>query len=251
VDLVGRDSEIAVLAEALGDLRGGSGRAVGVLGEPGIGKTALLEELARRARAAGVVVRHGRAAEHERDLSFSLLSDALDERVDPTDHRELRELVGRLASQRPLALLLDDLHWADERSVEFVLHLLRRPPRGACLLVFTLRPGECARRLLATAAFTSLSLAPLAREAALTLLPTELDAAARERVADEAAGNPLYLRELARSAGHTAVPATLAAAVSLELAALDARARTLAEGAAVAGDPFDPELAAAAAGLSE
>ena len=79
MDLVGRDSELAVLAEALGDVRRGSGRAVGVLGEPGIGKTALLEALARRARAEGVVVRHGRAAEHERDLPFSLVSDALEE----------------------------------------------------------------------------------------------------------------------------------------------------------------------------
>ena len=250
VDLVGRELELAVVTEALGELRRGTGRAVGVLGEPGIGKTALLEELARRASAAGLLVRHGRAAEHERDLPFSLLGDALDEpHVDLTDHRALRELVGRLASERPLALLLDDLHWADERSVEFILYLLRRPPRGACLLVFTTRPGERARRLLATTAFTSLSLAPLPREAALTLLPAELDATVRERVADEAAGNPLYLRELARGAGHAAVPAMLAAAVSLELAALDAPARTLAEGAAVAGDPFDPELAAAAAGL--
>ena len=203
--------------------------------------------LARRARAVGVIVRHGRAAEHERDLPFSLLTDALDEPAPADTGRG--ELVGRLASERPLALLLDDLHWADERSVEFVLHLLRRPPRGACLLVFTLRPGERARRLLATAAFTSLPLAPLAREAALTLLPPELDAAARERVAQDAAGNPLYLRELAKGAGSPELPATLAAAVSLELAALDAAARTLAEGAAVAGDPFDPELAAAAAGL--
>ena len=162
----------------------------------------------------------------------------------------MRELVGRLASERPLALLLDDLHWADERSVEFVLHLLRRPPRGACLLVFTLRPGERARRLLATAAFTSISAgAARARGGAHA-------AARRSWTPPRASALPrtppatrCTCASWPRAPVTPALPATLAAAVSVELAALDAAARTLAEGAAVAGDPFDPELAAAAAGL--
>ena len=66
----------------------------------------------------------------------------------------------------------------------------------------------------------------------------------------EAGGNPLFLRELARAGGApgTGLPGTLVAAVAGELARLPAAARRLAEGAAVAGDPFDLDVAAAAAG---
>ena len=72
----------------------------------------------------------------------------------------------------------------------------------------------------------------------------------RERVVREAGGNPLFLRELARAAraGEDELPPTLAAALRRDLAELAPCERALLEGAAVAGDPFEPELAAAAAG---
>ena len=62
-------------------------------------------------------------------------------------HRALRGLLELLGRERPVALLLDDLHWADEASVELVLHLLRRPPRGAAparLRAAAGRPGPAA-----------------------------------------------------------------------------------------------------------
>jgi predicted ATPase len=179
MELVGRDREFATLARAVEDAGGGGGRVVGVVGEAGIGKTELLGALAGYAREAGMLVLEGRCAEHERDVPFGVVIDALDEhvatlaprRVETVDpelaavlpaaadqrgatvtatadaaerfryHRALRGLLELLARERPVALLLDDLHWADEASLEFVLHLLRRPPRAACLLVFALRPG--------------------------------------------------------------------------------------------------------------
>jgi predicted ATPase len=170
-------------------------------------------------------------------------------------HGALRGLLEPLAREQPVALLLDDLHWADEASLEFVLHLLRRVPRAACLLVFALRPRDRSERLLAAARATSgwehLPLGPLSQAAAHALLAELPDAAVRERVVSDAAGNPLFLRELGRLArrSETALPATLTAAVGLDVAALEPTARALLEGAAVAGDPFDPELAAAAAGI--
>ena len=76
------------------------------------------------------------------------------------------------------------------------------------------------------------------------------DLAERERIVDDARGIPLYLREFARTVGQPASTLTcpLLAAAEVELRALPPATRSLVEGAAVAGDPFDPELAAAAAG---
>ena len=160
-----------------------------------------------------------------------------------------------LGRERPVALLLDDLHWADDASIELVLHLLRRPARAPHLLAFALRPMEPAPRLLhatrAAAGSQLISLSPLPHAASLELIGHVADAALRERLAREAAGNPLFLQELARVARDPdgALPPTLLAAVRLEVGAMPPAARALLDGAAVAGDPFDPELAAAAAGL--
>ena len=67
-----------------------------------------------------------------------------------------------------------------------MLHLLRRPPRAACLLVFALRPGERGARVLAAAratlGFEDVPLGPLSAEAARSLLADVPDAALRERV---------------------------------------------------------------------
>jgi DNA-binding CsgD family transcriptional regulator len=248
VDLVGRDSELAAITRAVED---GCG-VVGVVGEAGIGKTRLLAAFAEQARATGLRVLEGRGAEHERDVPFGLVADALGEPVPAASaerfhqHRALREHLEQLARQRPLALVLDDLHWADEATLGLVLHLLRRP--APFLLAVALRPGDRADRLLAAApGATWLRLGPLPDPAALMLLQG-VDARLRERVLREAAGNPLFLRELARVAGDAELPATVAAVVQRDVARLEPPVRGLLEGAAVAGDPFDPELAAAATG---
>jgi len=149
VDLVGRDVELAAVTRAVADVRGGAGAALGVLGVAGIGKTGLLSALAEQADAAGLVVFDGRGAEHERDVPFGVVVDALGEHAPLTEattaaerfrhHRAVRDLLERLAREHPLALVLDDLHWADEATLELVLHLLRRP--RPCLLAFALRPA--------------------------------------------------------------------------------------------------------------
>jgi DNA-binding NarL/FixJ family response regulator len=170
-------------------------------------------------------------------------------------HRALRALIELLAREQPVALILDDVHWADGASLELLLHLLRRPPRAPHLLAFALRPVDPAPRLrdalrTAAAATTQLDLRPLARDAALELVAAIPNPAQRERIAEEAGGSPLFLHELARvGAWEGPLPPTILAAVRLEIEALPPGTRTLLDGAAVAGDPFDPELAAAAAGL--
>jgi DNA-binding CsgD family transcriptional regulator len=172
-------------------------------------------------------------------------------------HRALRALVELLARERPVALLLDDVHWADAASLELLLHLLRRPPRAPHLLAFALRGVDPAPRLhealrTVAGAKVELTLGPIDRDAALALVAGVPDEAQRERIVTEAGGSPLFLHELARvgTADDGTLPPSILAAVRLEIAAQPPASRALLDGAAVAGDPFDPELAAAAADVS-
>ena len=79
--LVGRAAELGSLDATLADLSGGDAAALALVGEPGIGKTRLLGELAARAEAARRLVLTGSASELERELPFGIFVDALDEYV--------------------------------------------------------------------------------------------------------------------------------------------------------------------------
>jgi DNA-binding NarL/FixJ family response regulator len=289
VDLVGRDTQLQTVQRALDDVRAGRSRVLVVVGEPGIGKTALLEAAAERAGAAGLLTLAGRAAEHEREVPFALAVAALDDHVStlhprrvetlgpelgavlpaaanghvlaaPTAaaaperfryHRALRSLLELLTRERPLALLLDDLHWADDASVEFVQHLLRRPPRSPHLLMLALRAPSVLMETAAPGRGTEyVYLDPLDHEQSLALLDHVPNPGRRERIAREARGNPFFLDQLARLDGET-LPPCVRAAIGGELVGLPPTARALLDGAAVTGDPFDPELAAIAAELED
>ena len=191
----------------------------------------------------------GRAAEHEREVPFALAADAFGEvafesgfagraSAHPPGAR------GGARARSPAVLVLDDLHWADDASLELLDHLIRRPPEAPHLLVVTARPGTCLPQL------DVLALDPLDRAASLALVASARPASEHEAIVAAAGGNPLYLRELARAAGSDARPHCLLDVVRRETGSLDAVAAALLAGAAVAGDPFDPELAAAAAGIA-
>jgi predicted ATPase len=149
---VGRADELDVLERVLDELDRGLPGAIELVGEPGIGKTRLLSELAARAELHGHLVLLGSASELERELPFSVFVDALDEYVESLDpnvlcsldddvqaelahvfpslaalaggravalqheryrsHRAVRALLEQLAQTRPLVLVLDDFHWA-------------------------------------------------------------------------------------------------------------------------------------------
>ena len=297
--LVGRDPEKALLTDAVKRVAaGGKGEVVALLGEAGIGKSALLADVRDTAAAAGLAVFEGRAAEHELDVPFGVVIDALDDHVarlhtrrlealgddrvadlaavlpgvardtgadearaqsGATErfsyHRALTALLDLLAREKPIALLIDDVHWADDATIEWLLGLLRRSFEAPLLLVLASRPVDPAPRLLdalrAGRRAHHLDLTPLDVASARGIVGGVGDAALRDRLVAEAGGNPLYLHELARVASDSsgALPPTLVAAVQLEVAALPPASRALLDGAAVAGDPFDPELAAAAADL--
>ena len=181
-------------------------------------------------------------------------------------HRAVRALLEELAKTRSLVLVLDDFHWADSASVELLGALLRRPPAAAVLIALAVRPHQMAERLYA-------ALERAHREKGVSrielgaLTPLEARELVGDEVAvlyDESGGNPFYLEQLARSLGRHGgagapdvplsgieVPSAVAASLSEELGLLSDDARRVLEGASVAGDPFEPELAAAAAATSE
>src|ERR687894_584066 len=90
--LVGRAEALGALEAALTAAQDGTAAAVELVGEPGIGKSRLLAELAGRAGSRGQLVLEGRASELERDLPFWLFADALDEYVAGCDPHRLRRL---------------------------------------------------------------------------------------------------------------------------------------------------------------
>ena len=184
----------------------------------------------------------------------------------------MRDLLERLAAAKPLVLLLDDLHWADHASVELLSALLRRPPGAAVLIAVSLRPRQ-ADPLLASVDRArgprGPARAPRPRgrssyEDAKRVLSSTVASSVLDAVYAQAGGNPFYLEELARAMSATAatasageptpvrsptagLPPAVTAALAQELSLPGQDARLLLQGAAVAGDPFDPELAAAAA----
>jgi ATP/maltotriose-dependent transcriptional regulator MalT len=309
--LVGRSAELGVIDNALAQLERRSFGALEFRGEPGMGKTRLLSELASRADGLGHIVLSGSAAEFEADLPFWVFVDALDEylqalerrRLDALEpealadlagvfpamqsstaeaaqggdryrmHRSVRRLLEALGATKPLVVVLDDLHWADPASLELLGSLLRRPPDAAVLLAVALRPrqldeaiGGALERAHGAGALTRLELGALSADEARQLLGQAVTGSVAESLYQESSGNPFYLQQLARapqtatgtapdgvgvSLAGVEVPSAVAAALRGELALLSEDDRRVLEGAAVAGDPFEPELAAAAAGVTE
>jgi DNA-binding CsgD family transcriptional regulator len=188
-------------------------------------------------------------------------------------HRAVRALLEQLASTQPLVLELDDLHWADPASVELLGALLRRPPAAPVLLALATRPRQVPDRLSAALErasradqITRIELGALSAGEARELLGDANSRLDPDVLYVESGGNPFYLEQLARSLDRASslpaqydgtslaeigVPATVAAALTEELALLPDSDRLVLEGAAVAGDPFEPELATAAAAMSE
>jgi DNA-binding NarL/FixJ family response regulator/tetratricopeptide (TPR) repeat protein len=188
-------------------------------------------------------------------------------------HRAVRVLLEQLARDKPLALLLDDFHWADPASVELLGFLLRHPPEAAVLLALAVRPSQRDEQLRALAErahrdgnLARLPLRPLSADEARTLLGESVDVERQRAIYTESEGNPFYLEQLARfMTGEEAtaiahpgttfdgidVPPAVAAALAEEIGLLASEARRVGEAAAVVGDSFDPELVAATAQVPE
>lgn len=277
--LVGRDPERARLAAFLDSVRAGDGAALVVHGEPGVGKTALLEDL--RSEADGMLVLDARGAEGEAVLPYAGLSELVApvlELVDRLPGRRREALAGALAlgepqpgdrfgtyaatlsllaeaaAEAPLLAVVDDAHWLDAESGEALRFSARRLRHERAGVVFAARAGECST--FEAAGIEGLHLSGLDAAASCELLRRHA-----ERVDDDVAlaihcatgGNPLALIELAQLleaselAGAAPLPDPLPAGPNVEqafgarVAALpEATQRALLTAAADAGGELAP-----------
>lgn len=199
--LVGRAQELATLADALDDVRGGAGRTVVVAGEAGIGKTRLLDELTARADGAtllvgqcadsgsgpvpyaalagllqGVVRSAGQdAAVAAAGPAASALSAVAPQVFAPGDAgadrvpEVLTDLLATLAARGPLVVVLEDLHWSDDLTRATAVRLARTAPPGL-LLLLTYRSDDVGRAHPLRAVMAELGRARLTTRLDLTRL---------------------------------------------------------------------------------
>ena len=177
--MIGRDTELTRLLDALNEAVAGRGQLLAVLGEAGVGKSRLASAIGREAAQRGGRVLVGRSYATEQTLAYGPWMDALRPLIDddgvrtslepvwrtelarlfpqlgettpgraagPEEHVRLFEAVGhlleRLAEMAPLTILFEDAHWADDMSLRLLSVLSRRIPRRRILIVVTLREED-------------------------------------------------------------------------------------------------------------
>lgn len=270
--LIGREREQEAMNNCLSRLRNGSGGVLTVIGEAGLGKTRLLEELRRSPSVNGSELTWlvGQTLSYGQNISYwpfheilwqmvgaseedneaeawrklesrvrdffgegtseilpylaTLLSiDVRDEYVDRVkflDGEEMRQQIfivsrrifERLARERPLVLVFEDLHWIDESSAHLLEHLLPLVERAPILFCLSSRPEvdsfTAKLRTQVGANFgdrhTELILQPLSAETSRQMLgnlaPIEnLTPSARAAIVGKSDGNPFFLEEITRS----------------------------------------------------
>jgi DNA-binding CsgD family transcriptional regulator len=309
--LLERAAEIATIQDLVVAARAGAGRLLVVEGRAGMGKTRLLSEARRTGEASGFEVLAARAGQLEQGFAFGVVRQlfepllaraAVDERTGmlagaaglalplfeelspPLSSEEpvggsfamlhgLYWLAANLALRRPTLLVIDDLHWADGPSLQWIAFLARRLEGLPLLVVVATRPpdqsplADALIQVLSDPEAVTLRPEPLTTAAVAELARTALaatpDPAFVAACANASGGNPLFLRALldtvARegirpTAGNAARvgdigPETMARSISVQLARLPIEATTLAHAAAVLGDGIRLHQVAALAGL--
>ena len=304
VRLIGRGAELVRLRRALTEAYGGRGSMVAVLGEAGIGKTRLVDEMAAEASDQGFSLIAGRAHESERILPFGLWIGALRasgaildrealEAIGMPWRRELArlfpelgtrgavrsglddhlrifeavaELVRALAWRRPVFIVLEDLHWADDTSLRLAAFLARRLAQDCVCFALTARGAELEDSSLARAILgeiarepgsVEIALSPLDRTEALELvravasrIVVEVGGPLEERVWRMSEGNPLAIVEAMRTLDERSgvatealpIPDGMRRVVKARLDGVGPRARDVLGVAAVIGRDFDVGL---------
>jgi DNA-binding CsgD family transcriptional regulator len=236
--LLGRRTECAALDELVASVRAGPSRALVLRGEAGVGKSALLEYLARSASGCGIARTAG--VESEVELAFAGLHQLCAPFVDrleslpPPQRDALGTALGRcggdapdrflvglavlsllsdVAEDRPLVCIVDDAQWLDAASAQVLAFVARRLGAESVGLVFAVREPLGERHLEGLAELVVGGLDESDARALLeAVVAGPLDERVRDRIVAETRGNPLALLELPR--GRT--PAQLAGGFGLD-----------------------------------
>ena len=303
---MGRDGELRRLLDLLDDAADGRPTHALISGDAGVGKTRLVSELAARAASRGFTVLSGRCAELGDSIAYLPLADALRAATTgPAPDQALldaiaaRPVLGRLlpdrgsspppadlpglaqqqlfgavlgmlaelASERPVLLVLEDLHWADRSTRDLLTFLSRVLHRERVAVVVTYRTDDLHRRhplrpvvaeLLRLPVVTAIELAPLGyadmADHLSALAAAPLDAATLHRIVTRAEGNPYYGEELL-AAGNgrmgSVLPTGLADLLLARFEQLSATAQQVLRAGAVAGRRVEEDLIREASGLAE
>jgi DNA-binding CsgD family transcriptional regulator len=175
--LVEREAELVVIDECIRSAIAGQGGVVIVVGQAGIGKTALLEEASRRAAGGGMVVVSGQGAVLEEDFGFGVVRQLFEPVIGGASPRARRRLLAgaaalarpvvqpdraggeapaqqtammhglywltaNLAERAPMMVAVDDAHWSDVPSLRFLTYLARRLEGLPVLVVVAVRMGD-------------------------------------------------------------------------------------------------------------
>jgi DNA-binding SARP family transcriptional activator len=286
--LVGRTAESATIATVLRDAASGAWRQTLLFaGEPGIGKTRLLGEIADQAAAIGGTALAGKAFEAEMVRPYGPWIDVLRsvprDSIEPSaradlapmlpelgaiqgepDRNRLFEAVGTVllhaAARAPLVVALDDIQWFDEASAALLHYLSRRLAGSRVVLACAARAAEIdgnprieglLRALVREQRLLRIDLSPLDEDAVKALVRSVHGSADAAKILSDGGGNPLFSIELARAAarGDLVPTSTLDELIAERLARLDPRAAELVPWVAALGRSFSVDALAAVTSL--
>ena len=308
-----REAELVSLAGTVEAAWGGSGGCACVEGPPGIGKSSLLTAASRLGRERGMQVLEARGGELERAFPFGVvrqlfesvvvgLDDAARERVvdaaaalaAPALGFELSErggmrisdpasatlhglywLTSNLSADRPLVVVVDDAHWADGASLQFLVYLARRLEGLSVALIVSIREGEQRDWIAPLAELASAASRSVVRPGGLStsavgrvlerVSGVAPDPAAIVAVHRATGGNPFLVRELAGVLAADGVPLesdvservgalaprTVGRSIMVRLASLDPAAGPVLRSVAILGEHAGLPHVAALAGVDQ
>jgi tetratricopeptide (TPR) repeat protein len=304
--LFGREREQAVIGNALDDLFSGHGGLLLIAGEPGIGKTSLVRLMSDEAASRGAKVLTSACY----DLMvtppygpwielFSRFGDSIPLPSLPGDsqhgdaHRvpsqdalfaNAFESLTVAASEGPLILVLEDMHWADAASLEFLRYVARQIGDIPILLIATYRDTDLDRRhplnsmlpiLVRESGATRINLRPLDVSAVTDLVGDHYDLSPTDEsrvvqyLLERAEGNPFFIEETLRTLeeegiftetdrgwqvgdlSRVLIPPLVQQVIEGRLARLDPKTRNLLEIASVIGQDVPLDIWQAASGASQ